>query len=164
MKLDMDLNISVLDKSFKGTIRDVLTINEASLSNEFVEQPSVYAWFAALSEMASAEVESRKMSLSILKANLDSEKRSELNVLRSKDSSLKVTESMVESAILKDNKYQAMQEALIEAERQLGVLKAMVKALEQRCTMLVQLGSMRRQEMSLSDFGINMDKVHKNNG
>lgn len=157
MNLDMQLDVKVSDKSFKGTIRDVLTINEATLSNEFINQPPTYAWFAALSEMASAEVENRKMSLSVLQANLDAEKRIELGATG------KVTESMVQSAIIKDKRHQVAHEELIEAERQLGVLKSMVRALEQRSQMLIALGAMKRQEMILTDFGIDMKKVRDNN-
>jgi len=157
MKLDMNVDIQVLDKSFKGSIREVLTINEATLTNEFVEQPSTFAWFAALSEMASAEVESKKMALSVLRANLDAEKRTELS------SSGKVTESMVDSAIVKDKRYQVAQTELIESERQLGILKSLVQALHQRKDMLIQLGSTRRQEMSLADFSMDLKKIRENN-
>ena len=75
----------------------------------------------------------------------------------------KATETMIASAIEVDEIYQKAQRTLIEAERQYGILRAIVKALDQRCTMLVQLGSTKRQEMAMTDFGINLDNVKKNN-
>jgi hypothetical protein len=153
----MKVSISVADKEFNGTIRDVLLINEANLSSEFERQPSTYAYFAALMEFAVADVEHKKLAFSVMEANLDSVKRTEL-----KDQT-KVTEAVIRSAIIKDQKYQLLSEELIEAQRQLGILKGLVKALEQRKDMLIQLGASKRQEMVLSDFGISLKNVREHN-
>jgi hypothetical protein len=152
----MSVRVNIGDKVFDGTIRDVLLINEATLTDEFIKQPSTYAYFAALSEFAVADVEQKKLALSVLEANLDSQKRLEL-----KDT--KVTEAVIKSAIVKDKKYQMMVEEIIEAERQLGILKSLVEGLKQRKDMLIQIGSTKRQEMVLSDFGINVTKIRENN-
>ena len=157
LNLDMQLSLEVAGKEFKGNLRDIVRIKEADLTEEFVKQPSLYAWFATLCEYASAEVETQKMNLSILHANLDAEKRTELA-----SSGKKPTESMVSSAIIIDPKHQGAETALIEAKRQYGILKGIVKALEQRKDMLIQVGSTKRQELSLNDFGINLEKVRKN--
>lgn len=154
--LNMKVTVSIGDKKYDGTIREVLQISEANLSDEFQNQPSTYAYFAALAEFAVADVEQKKLQFSVMEANLDSSKRLEL-----KDQ--KVTEAVIRSAIIKDSKYQVLSEELIEAQRQLGILKSLVRALEQRKDMLIQLGSMKRQEMMLSDFGIDMKKVQQNN-
>ena len=156
MELNMKVKVSVGDKVYDGTIKDILQINEATLTDEFMKQPSTYAYFAALSEFAVADVESKKLSFSVMEANLDSQKRLELK-------ETKVTEAVIKSAIVKDKKYQLMAEELIEAERQLGILKALVKALEQRKDMLIQLGSTKRLEMVLSDFGIDVKKIREHN-
>jgi len=152
----MKVRVTVGDKVFDGTLREVMQINEGTLNDEFIKQPSTYAYFAALSEFAVADVEQKKLAFSVLEANLDSEKRIELR-------ETKVTEAVVKSAIIRDKRYQTMTLELIEAERQLGILKAFVKALEQRKDMLIQLGASKRQELVLSDFGINTNKVRANN-
>lgn len=157
LNLDMQLSLEVAGKEFKGNLREIVKITEADLTEEFVRQPSLYAWFATLGEFASAEVETQKMNLSILRANLDAEKRLELG-----REAKKPTEAMVGSAIDVDSTYKDAQVALIEAKRQYGILKGIVKALEQRKDMLIQVGSTKRQEMSLSEFGVNLDKVRKN--
>jgi hypothetical protein len=158
MNLDMQLAIEVGGKDFKGNLREVVQINEAVLTDEFIKQPSLYAWFGALMEFASAEAETQKMNLNILRANLDAEKRSIFAAANKK-----ATEAMVSAAIDVDESYIKGQTALIEADRQYGILKAIVRALDQRCTMLVQIGSTKRQEMAMTDFGINIDKVRKSN-
>lgn len=158
MNLDMQLSIEVGGKDFKGNLREIVQINEAVLTEEFIKQPSIYAWFAALMEFASAEVETKKMNLGILRANLDSEVRTAFL-----SASKKATEAMIAAAIDCDAATIAAQKELIEAERQYGILKGIVRALDQRCTMLVQIGSTKRQEMAMTDFGINIDKVRKSN-
>ena len=166
--LNMQLGIDVGGKKFTGTIREVVGINEGNLTEEFINQPSLYAWFAVLSEIASAEVETKKFETSVLRANLDGEKRKELSEqsqkeIEGKKKDGKVTEAMVESAIITDRRYMLCTQELAELQRQLGILKSMVRALEQRKDCLIQIGSMKRQEMVMTDFGIDLKKV-RNNG
>ena len=158
LNLDMQLSLEVAGKEFKGNLRDIVQIKESDLTEEFIKQPSLYAWFATLCEYASAEVETQKMNLSILSANLDAEKRTALA-----NSIKKPTESMVSSAIAVDPRHMDAETALIEAKRQYGILKGIVKALEQRKDMLIQVGSTKRQELALNDFGMNLDNVRKQN-
>ena len=158
MNLDLTVDISVGGQAFKGSIKDVLHINEATLTDEFIKQPSLYAWFAAVAEIANAELESKKLKLSVLQSNLDAEVRSELAKTNEK-----ATESKISSIVHCDKRVVVLNEEIIESARQLGILKAMVRSLEQRCTMLVQIGGMKRQEISLGDFGINYKKVKENN-
>lgn len=158
LNLDMQLSLEVAGKEFKGNLREIVKIVESDLTNEFIRQPSLYAWFATLLEYASAEVETQKMNLSILRANLDAEKRKELGQL-----SKKPTENMINSAIEVDDKYKDAQVNLIETRRQYGILKGIVRALEQRKDMLIQVGSTKRQELTLNDFSMNLDKIRKEN-
>lgn len=158
MEYDMMIELKVTDKEFKGNIQDIVKINEATLTDEFTRQPSVYAWFATLAEIAAAQVEKTKFDLSVTRAKLDSIKRADLA-----NEGKKVTESMVEAAITTDVKIMALTEELIDGGRQLGILKALVRALDQRKDMLIQLGSTKRQEMVLSDFGVDLKKVKTNN-
>ena len=153
----MFLDVEVAGKEFKGNLREIVKITEADLTEEFIKQPSLYAWFATLCEFASAEVETKKMNLSIDRANLDAEKRAALL-----SATKKPTEAMVGSAIDVDERYVTAQKALIEAKRQYGILKGIVKALEQRKDMLIQVGSTKRQELNLNEFSVNLEKVRKN--
>ena len=41
MNLDMQLIIEVAGKDFKGNLRDIVKIHEATLTEEFITQPSL---------------------------------------------------------------------------------------------------------------------------
>ena len=158
MKLDMQIDIKVEDKEFRGTTRSVLLVNEANLNQEFIEQPSTFAWFATLAEIANAEVSSKELALEVLKANLEGELRQRLAELGGK-----VTEKMIEGGVITDKRYKVATEELIDSTKQLGILKSMVKALDQRKDMLIQLGSMKRQEMFLDGSGLDLKKIREHN-
>lgn len=156
MDLDMQVNIDVKDKKYDGTLRNIVQINAGDLMNEFCEHPSKYAWFGALSEICSSEVETKEFALDVLRANLDEEKR-----MKFKEENVKVTETVIQSAIITDKRYKVIMEELIELKKQYGILKSIVKALEHRKDMLIQLGSTKRQEEMLGDF--NLKKIRDHN-
>jgi hypothetical protein len=158
MIFDLDVALNVDGNKFTGNIREVLKINENNLMDEFTKQPSTFAWFATLYEVASSQVEEKKFALEVLEANIDKELR---EVLGQGDK--KVTEPMVSSAIQRDERIIKMNTELLQLSKQQGILKALVRALDQRSTMLVQLGSTKRQEHMLTDFSIDMKKVRSNN-
>ena len=144
---DMDIDLRVDDKEFKGNIRDVLKINEGQIHDELIEQPSTYAWFATLTEIAKANVEKHKMNIKVLRARLDEEKRELLG-----KGGVKVTEPKVESAIEKDERLIVLVEEMIELSKNASILKALTDALNQRKDMLIQLSSFKRQEMFMGDY------------
>lgn len=167
MDLDLKISLDVKGSKYDGNIREVMKINENNLTDEFINQPSTYAWFATLAEIASSEVESKKFELDVLRANLDTKKRETLakehiTVDDKGKEKGRVTEAMVTSAILTDERYAVLHQELLELTRQQGILKAIVRALEQRKDMLIQLGSTKRQEMVLSDFGVDLKKIREN--
>lgn len=153
INLNMDVDFAVAGKEWAGNIHEVLRISEARLSEEFAQQPSLYAWFAALCEMAGAEFENKKFALSVLRANTEARLRKELS-----NSGVKTTEASVSAAVQSDPDVGVKSFELIEFERQYMILKSLVRALDQRKDMLIQLGGMKRQEMQLGDFGVNMDR------
>lgn len=154
----MKLKLEVGDKTWEGNIKDVVAINEGSLNEEFTKQPSLYAWFAVLSEIANAEVYDKEFQLSRLEANLNKEKRAQLD-----GDGKKVTEAMVKAEVESDNKYVVLRQEILESQRQYGILKALVKALDTKKDMLMQLGSHKRQEIAMGDFGINIEKIRQQN-
>jgi len=155
-KLDMQIDIKIAGKEWSGSLRDVIRIQESRLSEEFAEQPSIYAWFAALTEVAGAEYENKKFGLSVLKANTEKRVRYELFAKGEK-----TTESAVSSLVQTDDTLINANMALLEVERQYSLLRAVTKSLEQRKDMLIALGAMKRQEMFQVDMGIDIEKVRR---
>lgn len=149
MDLNFEVKLDVGGKQFDGNIRDIVGINEADIMSEFVNQPSTYAWFAALAEIAGAECESRKFDLSVLRANLDKQKRGEF--IRNGQ---KVTENVVFSAVETDPEYIKSNEDLLECHRQHSILKSIVRSLDMRKDMLIQIGSFKRQEFFQTELSV----------
>lgn len=143
---DMTVDLKVEDKEFKGNIREILKISEGSIVGELQEQPSTYAWFATLTEIAKANTEKHKLNIKILRAKLDEEKRKTL----AKEG--KVTESMVESAIEKDERLIMLTQEKIELDKNANILGAITEALNQRKDMLIQLSSFKRQEIFMGEY------------
>lgn len=168
LELNMAINIKVKNHEYDGSLREIIQINENLLTEEFVRQPGIYAWFATLMEIANSDVESKKFDLDVLKANLDGEKRRDLAKEnqyvddKGKIKDGRVTETMVSSAILTDKKFLVLTQELMESERQLGILKAIVRSLEQRKDMLIQLGVTKRSEFAQIGMGIDIEKVKEN--
>lgn len=149
MDLNFEVKLNVGGKEFSGNIRDVVKIDESNITTEFVNQPSTYAWFAALAEIAGAESESRKFDLSVLRANLDKKKREDFT-----KANVKVTENVVASAIETDVDFIKATKELLECNRQYSILRAVVRSLDQRAVMLTQIGNMKRQEFAQTDWTI----------
>lgn len=158
LSMNMDVDIAVAGKEWSGNIRDVVKISEVKLSDEFATQPSTYAWFAALAEMAGAEVENKKFRLSVLKANTEKKIRYEFAARGEK-----TTESAIAANVQTDDAFISASLDLIESDRQYSILRSIVRALDQRKDMLIQLGQMKRQEIALLDFGIDLNKVRQGN-
>jgi hypothetical protein len=156
LNLNMTVDIKCAGKAWSGNIRDILKISDVKLSEEFMQQPSIYAWFASLCEMAGAEAENKKFKVSVLKANTEKRIRYEFA-----SRGEKTTENSIAAAVQTDDAFIAASMDLIESERQYSILRSLVRSLDQRKDMLIQLGVMKRQEMQLSDFGIDLEKVRQ---
>jgi hypothetical protein len=154
LNLNMSVEINAAGKQWSGNIRDVLKITDAKLNDEFMQQPSMYAWFAALCELAGAEAENKKFKLSVLKANTEKKIRYDKAAKGEK-----TTEAAIAADVQTDDAFIAASISLLEAERQYNLLRALTRSLDQRKDCLIQLGLMKRQELQMSDFGIDLGKV-----
>jgi hypothetical protein len=159
MDLDMKIDLRIEDKTFNGSLKEVMQIDEGNLTDEFVRQPNTYAWFAALAEIAQALVENKKYDVSKKRAELDTIIRQ-----RCAASGDKLTEAKLDAEIQQDKGYAVLAQELLDLNKNLGLIRAIVKALEQRSAMLIQLGSMRRQEMMMSDFGVDIGRIKNAQG
>jgi hypothetical protein len=130
-------------EEYESTLAEDLFINRTDLSGEFARHAERYAFYATCFELASMRVEQYKAAQQKLYAILDQEKRGELA-----NSGVKTTEKVVENKILMDDRYVAIQEELLDAQGQMGVLKAAMVSMQHRKDMLIQLGSAARAEMA----------------
>jgi len=127
----------------EASVENDLKIDPNNLSEEASQQGAKYAYYAAIAEEAIAEVERLKNEKELRVAELAKEKRAELQA-----AGQKVVEIRVEQMVKQDIRYQRVQEALIEAQRKAGVLRAVEKAFSQRKDMIWVMAMLANREMN----------------
>ena len=126
---------------YESHLDEHLYINSSDLNSEFSEHAERFAYYATCFEIASDKVRRYDVDMKRMYAILDSEKRNELL-----NSGIKSTEKMIENMVITDDRYVALQNEAMDAERQLGLLKAARDSMAQRKEMLVSLGANQRTE------------------
>lgn len=103
------------------------------------DQAGKFAWYAVVAANAASKLESAKNRLEILKAEKGSE-------FRKNPSAGKVTEGLVNEHVTTHPEVIEMEKEVVEARRQLGLVKAAEQAFIHRRDMLIQLGASERLE------------------
>jgi len=138
-KVTVDLDLDGVN--FQRTLADDLPINGADITGEFMEQSELYAWWATVSELARDKVARTKYQLERIYALKDHEVRRTLA-----EAKAKVTEKIVENAVITSEEYQECMFELMECKKQLGLVMAGKEALVQRKDMLISIGANMRTE------------------
>lgn len=152
---DLVPTLTVGETTFESKLAQDLYIDKSDLANEFLDHPRRYAFYSTCAEIASAKETSYKVNLERLYALLDHEKRSELMM-----AGVKVTEKMVENSVITDERYIALQEEYLKAQKDASICKSAMFAMQQRKDMLVQLGMMFRTEYG-SDVSLKAAVINK---
>lgn len=141
-----------------------LKINEDDINSSFVEQPSLFAWWATLATMARAKANQLKLDMEkqedyikkTLKGELDAEVRKQFEL-----DGVKATESKVENGIYSHPRYtQAMEEyyqlrkTFLDADADAAFLESAKEAFNHRKEMLISVGANLRSEWNNSDVGL----------
>ena len=121
-------------------MKDVI-IDKENFENELYNQAEKYAWAVTVTEALHAKANAADAYVEYVYAKLDAVKREELT-----KSAVKLTESIVKSAITVDDEYQAALKGARDAEESYQMMKAFSRALEQRKDMLLQISAFRRKE------------------
>lgn len=132
---------TVRGKEYKLNMADEKLIDPNNLEEELCDQAGKFYFYADAYEWAEKSVLAAKYDVECAYAQLDKEYRSNL--------SGKVTEKVVEGAILTDVRYIGMQDKYLAAIENRGALKAAMEAMKQRKDMLVQISANRRAEMGV---------------
>lgn len=121
--------------------KDDISVNMANLDDAFVTQAALFAHYAMQAAKAAEQVDNVKMLLDVKKAELYNEHREILF-----KSGAKVTEAMIDAAVITDKRYQRVWKAHNEAKGILEMVKASAEAFRQRRDMIVQIGTNAREE------------------
>ncbi len=122
---------------------EALKIDPTHVIEQLTDQPSLYAYWSVLSEEADVLLLSMKKRLDRVEAETDDRLREDARRVEEK-----VTESIIQRRILRDEKYEDALEVMIEARRSAGYLGVIKRSLEQRLTALVAVNNRDRSEMA----------------
>lgn len=132
----------------KVSVKKETSIDEQSLSDEFVRHPSVFSWYSTVLALYEAKSDRLKYQLDVMCAQLDHRIRQD--AAKSGD---KIVEKQVESAMKMDPKYQVLQEEHLDTKLVVKRLSALVRGLEVKRDMLIQLGARLRAELQMGKMG-----------
>lgn len=153
MREELKLTVK-LDKLHKIDLETDLEIDKTHLNDELSRQPSMYAWYATLHEMARNKVIYLKNELEVMEATLDQKLRSSWDV----DSYGKMTEAGVAARVKMDAKYHTLTNTYIKAQYHQGLLNVAKLSFEQRKDMLISISANMRGETDL-ELKVNKEKV-----
>ena len=108
---------------------DLFELNEHNLDQEWMRQAKLYHHYALKLEEARADYDRAKAQRDVVVAELDKEVRLDPSQF---GLPAKVTEKMVENTVLLQKRHRLATEEVIKARHGLGVLQAMVEALDHR--------------------------------
>ncbi len=121
-----------------------ISIDKTDLETEFLEHSEKFAWYAGLSEVAQARADRLKFDLDVLAAQLDVEKRTELNQASLADPKFKYTEKVVSNSIIGDVRYIKKMNEFLELQATANILNRAREAFNHRKEMLIQLANNSR--------------------
>jgi hypothetical protein len=135
-----DLEIDVGEGTVTLCLDDVIPISE-DISQEFTDQPSLYAYIAILAAQAEACWRESKRSTEEETAQLDKNVRQDLMA-----NGEKITEGKVAAEVKLRRGYRDAVDYEMECHEQYLIMRAVENAMSQRAQMLISLGAHLRAE------------------
>lgn len=136
-----------------------IPIDGDDLSEEFIKQPSLYAYIALLEAKADNEVRHKKLELDEIESRVYDRFRSEAEINGSK-----LTEATINSRIKIHADVMKANRDLLNAQNDLSVLKALETSLRIRSDMLIRAGAYMIAEMNQTGMNLRekpSDKMKK---
>ena len=145
----------VLDKNYTLNLDDDLNVDRAGINDALANQPSLFAWYATLYEMARNNSLILDSQIKSYKAELDQYYRME-----AVKENLKITEGAINAKTDSNENLLKLIDEYHASKRQEGMLYVAKAAFEQRKDMLISIASNMRQEWD-TELKINKDKVRE---
>lgn len=171
----LELTVKLPQNTYDLDLVQDAQIDVNNLNQGFIEQPTIFAWYATLAAIAKSKVIKLKRDVEkhedylkkTLVGSLDSKVRKHMEI-----NGEKATETKVINAIYADveyisnvNKLNQLKDALTEAEEQSAILDVARETMIQRKDMLISLGAQVRSEydgvsdVSIKGEDVDVDKV-----
>lgn len=152
----MDIRLDAINETFRviddqGEIHEYdlkkeLHIDEATLGQEFLNQPVKYLFWCSILEKMTMYLDSEKYKMDVTEANLRDQGR-EFFV----KSGIKSNAQMVDDYCKQQSDWKAVERKLINLTYMVKQLKVIVRAFEQRKDMLQSYGAQLRNEVNYGD-------------
>ena len=140
---DFQIKVQLPSEDIVIDIRKDLKINDASLTQEWMEQASIFAFYSTLLADQEHKLAGLNRDKTRHYAELSMKLRQGIIKIEKMD---KLTEGGIQAYIESDNRYGAIQDEIHQKEGLIAKLSALVKGSMQRKDMLTQLGLQERQE------------------
>lgn len=152
----LELTVNLSQNVYNLDLAEDSKIDVNNLNQGFIEQPTIFAWYATLAAIAKSKVTKLKREVEkqdeyirkTLIGTMDGKIRKQLEI-----DGEKVTETKVTNAIYADveyisnvNKLNSLKDELTEAEEQSAILEVARETMIQRKDMLISLGAQVRSE------------------
>lgn len=155
--LSVKAELDIEGKSFSRSLAEDSQVNGGDLQEEFLRQAELFAWWATMFELAKDKLSQLKTELSRKTAEIDYKIREDtkarnidITLKSEKDGKkpvlLKLTEPMIENMTKSEQAYVEIENDLLNAKKQLGLLQAGKEAMVIKKDMLISLGANMRAE------------------
>ncbi len=153
MREKLPVKIKIGEKEYDLNYEEELIASEEMINENLIDQPSLFAWYAVLEELAKIEISDKRIELSVVKLNLESaEAELDLKFRKSPpDVGGKITEAVIANSVKTDAKYLAarvavdnVENAITRARGDAGVLAAIKEAFAHRKSTLIGLAANMR--------------------
>lgn len=131
----------VEDVDIESTLDVDVSLDRLRINDEFEDHARLFGWYATAYELAADRERRLKVDLERCYANLDPLARQHLE-----DAGVRPSEKKVENIIITNSTYVEIQDDLLDAQKQTGLLKAAKEAMVVKKDALVTLGANLRAE------------------
>jgi len=142
MKIEISLDGDTVERDLNREM-DIIPEN---LDDEMRAFPGLLCWWSLLAARAKAERETIEKEIKALEADLDLELRNPRHVKMLQDEGYRVTESMIASRIRSSESWRALNKRWSDARSRELKLDGVVRSLEAKHTLIIQMNADRRQE------------------
>lgn len=127
--------------NYKEVSDSLLDINESNLDYEMLKQPGLYSYYHALMCYAKNQVSERERNVMQIEAGIRKGSK--------QGSTTKVTVKDIDAMVFSSEDYKQATQELDKANFKYELLKGLVRALEHKKDMIVQVSVNKREEIKL---------------
>lgn len=144
------MKLTIAEEGFSTQMLKDVEFSPENLDSAYVEQASLFAYYAEQSRLASKKMDNFKLRINTIEAELDKECRDVAIT-----SGVKITEKAIEQSVTRDEKYIKSVMAYNDAKATHQMLRDILEAFKQRKDMLIQIGLTRRDELKAGSLRVN---------